>query len=913
MFISYASQDKAVADALCAELESGVTRCWYAPRDVLPGKPYGEALADAIDASNVMVLVFSGHSNASPQVMREVERAVRNHIHIVPFRIEDIKPTKALAYFVDGLHWLDAITPPLDQHIEQLADTIRKLPPRVDRQADLSVTEPVTHRVQRLRVAVGHGNKLISNWSFAAIAVALVALVAIVFRWSNLDSTVEVDTSLKIETPAEITIGGKKFLESSLLVEMMAKVIEFDHPQVIVKRRHYDGESVDMFVALQYGKIDMYPEYSGTLLAQHLGLESDKYRTPKNHERDALNDWLKRHGYSNRLTWLSSFGIDNPFVLVMLRERADALGLIGADGEASIAGLAKQSRALRFAGTFSFSDRSDGADFLRKYNLQFKGKPAIIDHEQKYEALLNKEMDVTDGYASDPQLVLRKNQDFIALKDVLPDGQPFFPPYLAAPLVRNKVLSPQIAQSLNRLQDQIENDDMASLIAEAIDRGIDKSDLRTDREAQAALKGIVSEFLVRKGVIQSSDPAQSDPKGEPGTNGQSLVLVKPKNGQQVLGRLRYEWQPVHPSLGEVLYVIERKSGNGYRDSGVARRPAYIEDELIGEISWRVYAQKPDGSKVGEPSPWWTTHRYPDSLSRVLATGTVTVGVGKDDELFVNETEERLTGLEIELLRRYFDSLLKSHQRGPGVRLTNRPAEWGDRYFTLLREDQGVDILASRISITREREQKYNIRFTRPIIRYPQSIITRKGVDLFKDGRLVITRLGAQADTTNEELGMALLRLANSEVKVMQADDSSACADSACLVLWSGHLSDIESIKAVHYGDIDGLIADKPYAHFLVHNDAVGNLDIVDVTQDKVEGIPVQCEAIGFATREMDSQLREQLNQAIEANPAYRTEYERQVLAGMETGTNGLSSGCETTRQTSDRLSGIPESATRNME
>jgi TIR domain len=59
VFISYASEDKIVADAVCARLESHAVRCWIAPRDVLPGMAYGEAIIDAIQGCRVMILVFS--------------------------------------------------------------------------------------------------------------------------------------------------------------------------------------------------------------------------------------------------------------------------------------------------------------------------------------------------------------------------------------------------------------------------------------------------------------------------------------------------------------------------------------------------------------------------------------------------------------------------------------------------------------------------------------------------------------------------------------------------------------------------------------------------------------------------------------------------------------------------------------
>lgn len=127
VFISYSSHDKSVADAVCAKLEADRIRCWIAPRDVLPGIPYAEALIDALNAASVFVLVLSAQSNTSPQVLREVERAVHRGLPIIPFRIEDVALSKAMEFFVSAPHWLDAMTPPLEMHILKLSETVRAL------------------------------------------------------------------------------------------------------------------------------------------------------------------------------------------------------------------------------------------------------------------------------------------------------------------------------------------------------------------------------------------------------------------------------------------------------------------------------------------------------------------------------------------------------------------------------------------------------------------------------------------------------------------------------------------------------------------------------------------------------------------------------------------------------------------
>jgi hypothetical protein len=127
VFISYSSHDKVIADAICSKLENNNIRCWIAPRDILPGVEFGEAIIDAIVDSRILLLVFSSKANESPQVRREVERAVSKGKIIIPFRVEDILPTKAMEFALSNTHWLDAMTPPLESHIAKLSEIIHRL------------------------------------------------------------------------------------------------------------------------------------------------------------------------------------------------------------------------------------------------------------------------------------------------------------------------------------------------------------------------------------------------------------------------------------------------------------------------------------------------------------------------------------------------------------------------------------------------------------------------------------------------------------------------------------------------------------------------------------------------------------------------------------------------------------------
>ena len=127
VFISHSAKDKTIADAVCAMLESEGIRCWIAPRDVTPGMEWGKCIIDAIKQARVMLLVFTANANASPQIRREVERAVNHDVVILPFRVENVLPDESLEYFIGNVHWLDALTPPMEAHLKNLAKTIKVL------------------------------------------------------------------------------------------------------------------------------------------------------------------------------------------------------------------------------------------------------------------------------------------------------------------------------------------------------------------------------------------------------------------------------------------------------------------------------------------------------------------------------------------------------------------------------------------------------------------------------------------------------------------------------------------------------------------------------------------------------------------------------------------------------------------
>jgi len=126
IFISHSARDRDIASVVCAALEAGVARCWIAPRDILPGKDWGEAIVEAMNQSRVMVLLFSAHANESLEVRREVQHAFEKRVAVLPVRIEDVLPKKGLGYYLNSVQWLDALGP-IEPHLPALSKQVSRM------------------------------------------------------------------------------------------------------------------------------------------------------------------------------------------------------------------------------------------------------------------------------------------------------------------------------------------------------------------------------------------------------------------------------------------------------------------------------------------------------------------------------------------------------------------------------------------------------------------------------------------------------------------------------------------------------------------------------------------------------------------------------------------------------------------
>ena len=167
VFVSYSHKDKAVADAIVAQLESNGSRCWYAPRDITPGADWAASIVEAIGSSRVMVLVFTDFANSSQQVMREVNSAVSAGVTIIPFRLTKNEPTGSMQYYLATVHWLDALSLPLEASVRQLEAQVR---------ANLTGMPAPQPAVSQ---GAAPAKRALPGWAFPAIGVAAAIVLAV--------------------------------------------------------------------------------------------------------------------------------------------------------------------------------------------------------------------------------------------------------------------------------------------------------------------------------------------------------------------------------------------------------------------------------------------------------------------------------------------------------------------------------------------------------------------------------------------------------------------------------------------------------------------------------------------------------------------------------------------------------------
>ena len=297
-------------------------------------------------------------------------------------------------------------------------------------------------------------------------------------------TTVVPSAAVLAQDKPTVGVGSKDFTESIILAHICGDLLE--DAGYGVDRQINLGGTVVAHEATVNGDIDLYVEYTGTGLLAILGMElpemdrdAEASASPAaGAGKDPVYD-IVAEAYPEQfgLEWLEPWGFNNTYVMAVRRETADELGIT------TISDLEGHSGDMIVGGTQEFLIRPDGLPGLEElYGLSF-GDALGLDPGLVYSALVEGEVDIVSATATDGRIPAL---DLVALEDDLG----FFPPYYAAPVVRQDLLeeAPEVRDILNQLAGQIDDTRMAELNFQVDDGGAEPSD-------------VARQFLIDEGLI----------------------------------------------------------------------------------------------------------------------------------------------------------------------------------------------------------------------------------------------------------------------------------------------------------------------------------------------------------------------------------------------------------------------------
>lgn len=251
IFISYSSKDQTIAFSVCKYLEENNLSCWIAPRDILPSVNYGEALLKAIENCKIFVLILSSSSNSSHQVIREIERAISKGIKVLPFRIENVLPSKAMEYFISSSHWLDAFNETQKDSFIKLRDAIytlsnEEIVPNQLEKSDKSKIKNISKK--NVLFDIKNAISIFSNRTIQIILISIITLILIVIGINSLKPNDDVGIYIvenKISTDDLIESEGN-------LLRLISE--RFKEKKIPYFRADLNTEEIKEFSSLQYIK-----------------------------------------------------------------------------------------------------------------------------------------------------------------------------------------------------------------------------------------------------------------------------------------------------------------------------------------------------------------------------------------------------------------------------------------------------------------------------------------------------------------------------------------------------------------------------------------------------------------------------------------------------------------------------------
>jgi len=268
-----------------------------------------------------------------------------------------------------------------------------------------------------------------------------------------------------------LKVGSKNLTEQFIVAELYAASLEASG--IHVERKINLGPTLVAHDALLTGAIDVYPEYTGTALGAIMKVATDSYSQKEVYQR------VKAYYEEEfKLLWLEPSGVDNGYAMVVTPQTAQAMNL------RTLSDLAKVSKSLKLGAGPEFGDRRDGIRGLKDiYGLEFSEYRRFADLQHRYDALVQKQIDVANGFATDWQIAADR---LVALRD----DKGLFPPYVLAPVVRMDTVAgnAKAVEALERVGTLIDNATMQELNRQV---EFDKKEPRQVAEAFLKTKGVI--------------------------------------------------------------------------------------------------------------------------------------------------------------------------------------------------------------------------------------------------------------------------------------------------------------------------------------------------------------------------------------------------------------------------------------
>ncbi|KRN01568.1 ABC-type proline glycine betaine transport system, permease and substrate binding protein [Levilactobacillus senmaizukei DSM 21775 = NBRC 103853] len=291
-----------------------------------------------------------------------------------------------------------------------------------------------------LALVFGAGIDWLGRLSFKKAGIVLATLVVLIGGFAGYRKIASPETT--------ITVAGKMGSEPELLINMYKDLIEHDHPRMKVATKANFGGTSFLFKALKSGSVDIYPEFTGTVLESLVKGEKSASHDPAKTYQVAKSALKSQY----QMAYLKPMAYQNGYDLAVSKSFAAKYHL------RTVSDLVAVEGKIHAGFDPDFYQLKDGYPGLSKtYNLKF-ASVKTMEPSIRYKAIANGKVNLVDGYTTDPEV---QEYHLVTLKD----DKNFFPPYQGAPLMTEKLLTahPELRPTLNKLAGKVTTTDMQKM------------------------------------------------------------------------------------------------------------------------------------------------------------------------------------------------------------------------------------------------------------------------------------------------------------------------------------------------------------------------------------------------------------------------------------------------------------------